>query len=201
MSTTTFKRPTKLPARMLELLPPQGGWSEEEYLWLSENTNRLIEYTDGYIEELSMPTLKHQNILEFLFLAFRKLMKQLGGKASFAPLRLRLGLRKFREPDILLLCDAEDPRLGNKYWNGADLVVEIVSPDKPERDLVEKRSDYAEAKIPEYWIVNPDTETITVLTLVGDSYAEHGIFGRGEQATSVLLAGFCVVVDEVLDAD
>jgi Uma2 family endonuclease len=201
MSTDTFKRPTKLPARMLELLPPQGGWSEEEYLWLSENTNRLIEYTNGYIEELPMPTLKHQNVLEFLFLALRIVMKQIGGKVSFAPLRLRVGPRKFREPDILLLCDANDSRNGNKYWNGADLVVEIVSPDKPERDLVEKRSDYAEGRIPEYWIVNPETETITVLTLTGDSYSEHGIFGRGEEATSVLLSGFRVVVAEVLDAD
>jgi Uma2 family endonuclease len=201
MSIDTFKRPTKLPARMLELLPPQGGWSEEEYLWLSENTNRLIEYTNGYVEELPMPTDRHQASLEFLFFLLRAVIDTMGGKIRFAPLRLRVGLRKFREPDILLLCDAEDPRRGNKYWNGADLVVEIVSPDKPERDLVEKRSDYAEGKIPEYWIVNPNTETITVLTLAGDSYSEHGIFGRGEQATSVLLAGFCVAVDEVLDAD
>jgi hypothetical protein len=33
--------------------------------------------------------------------------------------------------------DANDPRRQNQYWLGADLVVEIVSPDDPERDTVD----------------------------------------------------------------
>ena len=79
-------------------------------------------------------------------------------------------------------------------------MAEIVSPDDPERDLRVKRADYAEAGIPEYWIVNPADETITVLKLDGDAYAEHGTFRRGESATSALLAGFAVRVDAVFDA-
>jgi Uma2 family endonuclease len=41
------------------------------------------------------------------------------------------------------------------YWEGADLVVEIVNRDDPARDLETKRAEYAEAGIPEYWIVDP----------------------------------------------
>jgi Uma2 family endonuclease len=201
MSSVTIKRPTKLPTRMLELLPSQGDWSEDEYLWLSERTNRLLEFTDGYIEELPMPTDRHQASLEFLFYLFRAVIQNMGGRIRFAPLRLRVGPNKFREPDILLLCDKHDARWANQYWNGADLVVEIVSPDKPSRDVVEKRTDYAEGNIPEYWIVNPETETITVLRLEGNTYTEHGVFGRGTNATSVLLPGFTVSVDNVLDAE
>ena len=50
-----------------------------------------------------------------------------------------------------------DPRCQDRYWLGADLVVEVVSPDRPERDLVDKRIDYAvrQAGIPEYWVVDP----------------------------------------------
>jgi Uma2 family endonuclease len=55
------------------------------------------------------------------------------------------------------------------------------------------------AAIPEYWIVNPLQNTITVLVLDGAAYNEHGVFHRGEQATSKLLAGFNIAVDEVLD--
>ena len=40
------------------------------------------------------------------------------------------------------------------FWLGADVVVEVVSPDDPERDTKLKRADYAEARIPEYWILN-----------------------------------------------
>jgi Uma2 family endonuclease len=57
-----------------------------------------------------------------------------------------------------------------------------------------------QARIPEYWIVNPLDETITVLTLAGDAYAEHGVFRRGETATSALLDGFAAPVDAVFDA-
>ncbi len=101
------------------------------------------------------------------------------GEILFAPLRLQILPGRYREPDLLLLLNKDDPRNQDAYWLGADLVVEIVSPDDPERDTVVKRADYAEAGIPEYWIVNPLDETITVLTLTNREYAEHGIFQRG----------------------
>ncbi len=64
-----------------------------------------------------------------------------------------------------------------------------------------KSADYAEAGIPEYWIVDPAAETITVLTLAGHAYEEHGRFPRGATATSVLLDGFAVSVDALLAAE
>ena len=124
----------------------------------------------------------------------------LGGIVRFAPLRVQVRAGKYRAPDLLLLLDANDPRRQDEFWLGADLVIEIVSVDKPKRDTEEKPRDYAEAHIPEYWIVNPLDETVTVLTLVGDSYAERGVFRRGEQAKSVLLQGFTVEVSKALDA-
>jgi Uma2 family endonuclease len=65
---------------------------------------------------------------------------------------------------------------------------------------VRKRREYARAGIPEYWIVNPASEQILVLRLAGTAYEEHGVFTRGAQATSALLADFTVVVAAVLDA-
>jgi Uma2 family endonuclease len=184
-----------------EILPSQGGWSDEQYLVLTEHTNRLVEFTDGFLEPLPMPTDQHQAILEFLFLAFLHFIKPRGGKVRFAPLRLQIRPGKFREPDLMLLLLASDPRRQNRFWTGADLALEIVSPEKPERDLVQKRADYAEVQVPEYWIVNPQTETITVLRLQGSAYVEAGHYQRGQAAASALLAGFAVQVSAVLDAD
>ena len=147
-----------------------------------------------------MPTDRHQAISQFLFLALAPFVGTRGGKVRYAPLRLRIRDGKFREPDLLLVRDASDPRRRNDYWRGADVVVEIVSPDDPERDTQVKRRDYAEARIPEYWIVNPMGETITVLTLVGEAYREHGVFRRGQQADSVCLNGFALSVADVFDA-
>ena len=185
---------------ILDLLPKQGRWGVEAYLWLTDDTNRLVEFSDGVIEVLPMPTRKHQAILKFLFRLLDVLMEQTGGTVFFAPLRLQVAPRKFREPDLMLLLLADDPRGENRYWLGADLVVEVVSADKPERDVVAKVADYAEGGIPEYWIVNPLNESITVLRLEGAAYVTHGVFARGEQATSALLPAFVVEVSAALDA-
>jgi Uma2 family endonuclease len=185
---------------VLDLGALQGLWTAEQYLKLTDQTNRLIEFTDGYVEVLPMPTRRHQVILALLYELFVGFLRPRGGKVLFAPLRLQVRPDKFREPDLLLLLDANDPRNQNAFWLGADLVVEIVSPDDPERDTKIKRADYAEAGIPEYWVVNPLDETIIVLTLDGDAYAEHGVFRRGASVASALLNGFAVRVDEVLDA-
>jgi Uma2 family endonuclease len=186
---------------LLDTLPNQGEWTEEEYLWVTESTNRLVEFTDGELELLPMPTDRHQSILQFLFLAFHAYLVPEGGKVLFAALRMRVRPRKFREPDLLLVKDAKDPRRQNRFWTGADLTLEVVSDTKPERDLIDKRQDYAEGNVPEYWIVNPLDETITVLKLEGGAYIEHGVFARGGTATSATLAGFSVNVAAVFDAD
>lgn len=187
-------------AAVLDMAPLQGLWTPEQYLRLTDQTNRLIEYTDHCIEVLAMPTERHQLIVRFVFLSLLQVLQPLGGMVLFAPLRLRIGEGKFREPDIVALRDASDPRRTNRFWLGADLVVEVVSPDDPERDMITKRREYAEAGIPEYWIVDPEAETVTVLQLQDERYAEHGVFGRGDAVTSMLLDTFTMQVDAVFEA-
>jgi Uma2 family endonuclease len=186
---------------LFEVLPPQGAWSEEQYLALTDHTNRLIEFTDGYLEPLPMPTDRHQCILAYLYEVFAGFIRPRGGKVHFAPLRLRVRPRKFREPDLLLLLSTTDPRRQDRFWSGADLAVKVVSPDKPHRDLVDKRGDYAEAGVPEYWIVNPEDETVMVLRLHGSAYVDLGTYRHSDHAPSALLSGFSVEVNAVFDAD
>ena len=196
----TEQRVVADPLRELDLDALQGLWTEEQYLRLSEQTNRLIEFTDGVLEVLPLPNRQHQLIQGFLYRVLFALMQQAGGVVVFAGLPVRLRPGKDRQPDVLLLLNRGDSRNQADFWWGADLVIEIVSPRNHQRDLRTKRREYAEAGIPEYWIVNPLDETITVLTLAGKAYAEHGVFRRGARATSVLLREFIVGVDEVLDA-
>jgi Uma2 family endonuclease len=185
---------------ILDLDSMQGLWTLDQYLRMTDHSHRLLEFTDGTIEVLRMPTDRHQVISRSLLFAFSLFMERIGGTVLYAPLRLQIREGKFREPDLLLVLDAYDPRRQNAYWLGADLVIEIVSPDDPKRDIKTKRVDYAEARIPEYWIVNPEDETIAVLRLAGHRYVEHGIFHRGDLATSVLLSDFTVSVSDVFDA-
>ena len=192
-------RPSSAPS-WATVLPRQGCWSDEGYLWLTDHGRRRIEFTDGFIEELPLPSDTHQTILAFLHSLFRAWIRPRGGIAVFSGLRMQVREGKYREPDVVLLLDRSDPRRQDRYWLGADLVAEVVSPDAPERDRVEKRADYAEAGIPEYWIVDPRDETITVLSLEGEAYAEQGVHTRGGAAASVLLEGFTADVSAVFDA-
>lgn len=179
------------------LFPNQGEWSEEEYLAL--DTNRLVELADGFLEVLPMPTLLHQLIVKFLHRLLDAFVVARGqGEALFAPLPVRLGPRWFREPDIVYLRPERMKKLRGQP-EGADLVMEVVSEgaENRERDLETKRAEYAEAGIAEYWIVDPEEKRITVLTLDGKTYREHGVFRPGATATSVLLPGFGVPVEQV----
>ena len=58
-----------------------------------------------------------------------------------------------------------------------------------------KRLEYAEARIPEYWIVDTQSPSLTVWALESDAYREHGRFAPGENATSPLLPGLAVAMD------
>lgn len=180
------------------LFPNQGAWSEADYLEL--DTNHLVELSHGFIEVLPMPSDRHQAIVGFLYAILLTFSQQLGGTVRLSPLRLRLWPGKIREPDLLYLASATDPRRQAQLWTGADLVVEVISPDDPDRDLVQKRLEYAQAGIPEYWIVDPRTETILVLELTGNSYHENGLYGRGDHAASASYPALKVNVSAALDA-
>jgi hypothetical protein len=91
------------PERLLDILDRQGSWTEEQYLSLTDHTTRLVEFTDGFLELLPVPTDYHQAIVQLLLYAFDGFLKPLGGKVRIAPLRLRVCKGKFREPDLLLL--------------------------------------------------------------------------------------------------
>lgn len=185
---------------MALLYPNQGDWSEQHYLQL--DIGRAVEFTDGILEFLPMPKLPHQRILLFLNDCFRHfVVANSRGEVLVSPSPVRLHPGKYREPDIFVI-RPEQIDASDGVPNGADLVVEIVSEGKEarERDLVTKCEEYAAAGIPEYWIVDPETTTVTVLTLDDKEYRTHGEFQPGDKAHSVLLPGFEVEVKAIFDA-
>src|SRR5437867_6466151 len=132
--------------------PAQGDWSEEDYLELSQR--RRVELVDGCIEVLPMATIFHQLLADSLhsllknYLATAAPPEHRRGRALFAPLPVRLGSRRFRDPDVMYL---RPERLKDLHGqpNGADLVIEVVSEGKEnrDRDFITKRAEYAAAGI------------------------------------------------------
>jgi Uma2 family endonuclease len=179
------------------MFPLQGEWTEEEYLALK--TNLPIELSDGCLEFLPMPTLLHQRIAQYLFKLLEAwVLAHAKGEVYMAPLRVRLWEGTIRLPDVVYLRPErmvgllEPPR-------GADLAVEVVSPgeENRQRDVETKRAEYARAGIEEYWIVDPATETITLLVLQGNTYREQGSYRSGSKVPSILFPGFEIDVERV----
>ena len=184
------------------LFPAQGAWSEEEYLNLPNS--RLVEFDLGRIEVLDMPSELHQTLVLFLYevlVAYVRRHKL--GKILIAPLPVKLWEGKMREPDILFMRSEHAGRRHENYWSGADLVMEVMSPNDSKRDKVTKRQEYARAGICEYWLVDPLEKAVTVFTLPeqAKAYDIQGTFGIGSHAESASLAGFSVDVGELFAAD
>ena len=181
------------------LFPEQGAWTEDDYLALS--VNHPVEFSDGCLEVLPMPTYLHQAIVRFLFGVLERFVTAgAEGEVLFAPLPIRLRAGKYREPDIVYLRPQRVPKNPRSQPEGADLVIEVVSEgqENRDRDLLVKPKEYAAAGVSEYWIVDPEQRRIVVMTLKDGAYQLHGEFGSGQIADSVLLPGFTVLVDEVL---
>lgn len=178
-----------------EFFPEQGDWTERQYLAL--RTNRLVEFDNGTIEVLPLPTKTHQLIVAFLYEVLKTFVAG-RGRVFFAPYRLRVPAGRYREPDVLYLTPAQDAAAGEEYTQAAELVIEVVSPDDPDRDYVTKRHEYAAARVPEYWIADRAAHEVLVLRLADGAYVEHGRFGAGQVAASHALAGFTVPVDAIM---
>jgi Uma2 family endonuclease len=192
------------PAWSIALLyPGQGYWDEQEYLDIALSSNQLIEYSDGFVEVLPMPTIEHQLIVRFLLDVFRSFVEPRNlGIVLFAPLPVWTRDRQYREPDFIYQSAENHAKSNRKFYKGADLVVEVVSDDAQSqvRDYEKKLVDYARAGIPEYWIVDPQAGTISVMTLAGDKYDTRGVYKVGETASSQLLDGLHVNVSDVFAA-
>jgi Uma2 family endonuclease len=187
------------------LFPAQGHWTEFEFFNLDRFCDGIprIELSNGRLTVLPMPTEFHQLIMVFLFDLFRDFTElHAPGIVLPAGMRVKLHNGKIRLPDIVYMKAANAHRRRQRFWKGADLVVEIVSGDAKDiqRDWETKSREYARAGIPEYWIVDPHKQIIQVLTLRRKIYKVHGEFGPGSKATSVLLPGFSVSVDDVFAA-
>ncbi len=79
------------------------------------------------------------------------------------------------------------------------LVVEVVSPDSIKWDYHYKRSEYAAVEVPEYWIVDPLKEKISVLWLE-EGFYEETVFTGDQQIVSRTFPEMAIAVNRVFSA-
>jgi len=131
--------------------------SYTEFLeWLDEDTH--AEWVDGELVPMSPISLVHTKQGKFLLSLISIFVQHYRlGEVAYEPFQMKTGPGlPGRSPDILFVANEHLDRLQQTYLDGpADLVVEIVSPDDPDRDYVTKFREYQTGGVREYWIVDP----------------------------------------------
>src|SRR6266481_387595 len=187
----TFSPSARTEQELAYELLSEPVWNDQAYLTFSEAFNRPIELSDGHLIVLPMPSLTHQRILKkFVYLAQRWLATSKRGEILFAAHPIRLWPGKYREPDAMIWLSEHKNRMGERESGPPDLALEIVSPDNEPHDLETKFQEYAQAGISEYWIIQPQTHTVSVHTLDGQNYKLLAQFVPGQRASSRILPGF-----------
>ena len=133
---------------------------------LRETNNDRLELIDGELFVTPSPTPMHQDISGNLYTLFRNAVFESGrGRVYYAPLDVRLAENTIVQPDLfVVLSDRHFFLTVSKVEGAPSLAVEIVSPSTSAYDRVTKRELYARYGVPEYWLVDPEAETITVFS-------------------------------------
>ena len=115
-----------------------------------------VEWVDGFTRYKPAVTNRRQDVCSFLYRVPERRREHEGcpAKARFNGQDLLVprpdgAVVRLRRPDAVVMLDREDPRIVPDGWAGADLCVEVISPDDPRRDTVRKRAEYAAAGVRE----------------------------------------------------
>lgn len=175
----------------------------EEYCVYDDGSDTRYELFDGELIAMPPPLFRHLLIAEFLADVFKaEIKREPLPYLVFREAGIRTGIRRSRIADI---CVATPEQLSHQldaaaiFESAPLLVVEIVSASSIKQDYRYKRSEYAVAAIPEYWIVDPIASQIMVLRLEEGLY-EQRIFKGTQWIESVLFPELSLTVEQVLAA-
>jgi len=122
-----------------------------------------LEILDGELFVSPSPTWWHQRIVGELFVVLRAHSRSRGiGQVAIAPMDVLFDPHNVAEPDLLFISNERAGIIRDRVWGAPDLCVEVLSPSSVTRDRKAKRAVYARFDVREYWIVDPETQTVEV---------------------------------------
>ena len=170
----------------------------EDYMALPEGT--LAELIEGELFMSPSPRERHQRIVLNLGAALRNFVRARRlGRVYVAPFDVHLPSGDVVQPDVVFVSEANLGIVSDWVRGAPDLLVEVISPEHPERDRIIKRDLYARNGVREYWIVDGAGLSVEVLALSGDRYAPAGYFEADDSLTSPLLPDVALPIRELFE--
>ena len=174
--------------------------SLDEFLALGETDERM-ELIDGVLYIMPTAVKDHQ----FLMYMIRHHFESHLDDFDVPPYEvhhdittiLSQELQRAVEPDLVVILAGRDDIGGARWVEGVpDIVIEILSTDR-NRDLVRKRRIYAESGVREYWIFDPQNDSVLPLELQGNDYTERPTLTAADTLTTPLLLGLSIPLADI----
>ncbi len=192
--------------------------SFEEYLKYDDGTDTPYELVNGELIPVSLGSGQHGAVTEFLNISFRAEILRLN--LNWTSKQMVIGVRSPRAgrwdtsriPDVVVIPLSVWRELRNREAvielsePPPLLVVEVVSESTKTVDYRAKRVEYNILNIPEYWIVDPLTNKVTVFTLIEELYEPVEFVGSDTcggklRIDSKIFPELKLTVEQVLSAE
>ena len=176
----------------------QGTYTLEDYLTLPDE--QRVELIDGVIYDMSSPTSFHQLIGGFIYSQIMQFIREKGGSCIpfIAPMDVQLDCdnRTIVQPDVMIVCDRSKINR-QRIFGAPDFVIEVLSPSTKRKDILIKGYKYQNAGVKEYWMINPDSKTVTVYDFRED--IDVTTYSFEDNVPILLYDGECVIDFKEID--
>ena len=179
-------------------------WTYEEFMVLPEGGPVRYEIIDGDLCMTPAPVTRHQKISKNLLFEIERFLRTNPlGEIFAAPVDMVFSREppQVVVPDLVFVAAEHLSLITEKNLQGIpDLLVEILSPTTATSDRQVKHALYERVGVPEYWVVDPERNSVQVFRLSGGRYAEALEFGLGDRLETPLLPGLSIPLSEVFPA-
>jgi len=177
---------------------PARRYTYDELVAEMPETNGPSELWDGELIVSPSPSFFHQEVvLRFYRHLYEWVTNRKLGKVIAGPIDVVLSPHRVIQPDVAFIAAARLGIIGRVINGPVDLAVEVISLGHRQKDRIEKRDLYEQYGIKEFWLVDPEAQTIEVLHLQDGRYVLHLRAGSGQAAGSKLLPGFEMPASEL----
>jgi len=203
MSTIAPNNSNRATAPDRQLTLPEKN--HQDYLSaVAEHDTLRVEYLNGDIVMTPARSPHHQIIVTNLLLLMGQYAMNNGlGLVLPAPLDVVLAKEaQIAQPDLIFISKGRAPKLVTRaaITGAPDLVLEIISPSTARADRKIKPPLYAKYGVAEFWLVDPDDQSVEVFVLDGETYRVAGIYLAGDIIKTGRFADAKIAVDTIFTA-
>ncbi|MHB1483910.1 MAG: type II toxin-antitoxin system prevent-host-death family antitoxin [Saccharofermentanales bacterium] len=180
--------------------------SYDEFMEIYENSNSRMEYINGVIWLMGSPSMNHQVLLGKLHVIFNQYFIDKKCKPFLAPFdvhfrKVDIDVPDVMQPDLLVICDFEgNINEKDKFMGTPTLVLEILSKSTRSKDMVYKLNTYLTSGVGEYWIIDPNNNSILVYVFKDYKIDDFSSFRIGDIAKSGIFDGLDVDVNKLFES-